>query len=49
MVNLLHQSEQATDFPLRKPLASEPVKVVAREISNDCSLVFAERHDAGNQ
>lgn len=48
MVNLLHQCEQATDLPFWKPLAGEPVKVVAREVGKDCSLVFAEKHDAGN-
>lgn len=49
VIDFLHQGQQATDFSVWKSLAGKPVEIVARKVRDDCSLVFAERHDSGNQ
>ena len=49
MIHLLHQGQQATDLSWREALASKPVEIVARQISDQCALVFAEGHFARNE
>ena len=49
VVNLMHQSEQAPDFPLGKALPSEPGQVVARKVSNTTTLVLAIGHLQGDK
>ena len=44
MIEFLHEREQAADFSRRKPLACEPIEVMAGQIRDESALVFAERH-----
>ncbi len=49
MVDLVHQRQQPSQLPRRKPFACEPRQVIPWQVGNDPSLVFAKRHAAGNQ
>src|SRR5690606_33934697 len=46
VVDLAHQSEQATDFPRRITIAIEPVQIVARQVGNQPPLVLSKGHGA---
>src|SRR5690554_8182879 len=49
MIQLLHQCQEATDFALRKAVASEPVQVMAGQVGHQTPLVLAKGHDARDQ
>lgn len=49
MVDLLHQGQQASDFALGKSLARKPVEIISGQVGNQAALVFAVRHDAGDE
>ena len=49
VVHLLHQRQQAADFTFGKAFASEPVQVVAGQVGQQATRVFAERHLDGDE
>ena len=49
VVHLLHQRQQATDLAFGETLAGEPVQVVAGQVGQEATLVFAEGHLQGDE
>lgn len=44
VIELLHEREQAADVSGRKALSRKPIEVMAGQIGNESTFVFAERH-----
>jgi hypothetical protein len=44
MVNLVHESEQASDFSLWKAFSRKPGEVTSGEVCNQAPLVLAKGH-----
>ena len=49
LIKFLHQCQEHADLAGREALAREPVQIVARQVGDETPLVFAIRHDAGDQ
>ncbi len=49
MVYLLHQGQQTADLAFGETLAGEPVQVVAGQVGQQATFVFAEGHLQGDE
>ena len=49
MVNLVHEVEQAANFPFGETFTRKPVQVIAGKICQHRALVFAKRHAQRDQ
>ena len=49
MVHFLHQCQQAADFTVWETFAGEPVQVVAGQVGQQATFVFAKGHLQQNQ
>ena len=45
----MHQGQETASLPVGKAFAREPVQVVARQVGDQSTLMFAEWHFACNQ
>lgn len=49
VIDFLHQGQQATEFAVGEAFPGEPIQVLAGQVGNDSTLVFAKGHFTGDQ